>query len=281
MPGGVDQNYEQHHQHGQPENQKPEAPRPGFERRWRGLHVETLPDFAQRGPGPGPADQHDGRPAQDVGAHEYRGGRLGHRSRGGGPGFGMFLHRVGFAGEERLIDEAIPGLEQPAVGGHQGAGREEHDVAGHQIPGGDLPGHPAPLDRHPDCHGLPEPVCGFAGPVFLDRVEGDAQQGHHDHDHRTGDIAGGGRNGARGDQQQDQRVLEPGDEEAEETVPAGLVENVRPDGREPGRGFRLGEAVGPAAQPPGQIGQRFAPERGRLVGGHAGSPMVGRGRPAP
>ena len=50
----------------------------------------------------------------------------------------LLLDRIGFAGQQRLVDEEVARLEQAAVGGDEVAGREQHDVARDELARGDV-----------------------------------------------------------------------------------------------------------------------------------------------
>lgn len=122
--------------------------------------------------------EHDGlRGARDqVGAHEHAVAGLQRRSRRYGcrdP-----RDRIALSGERSVVDGGFLGLDQPAVGRHRVPGLEDHHIAGHQFPRGQL----APLAvaqhatgaRHHRLQGLGR---AFGG-VLLRETDAGVQQHH-------------------------------------------------------------------------------------------------------
>ena len=121
--------------------------------------------------------------------------------------------RKGLAGEHRLVDVKVAGLQQDAVGGHQAAGREQHDVAGHHLFGGDLL-RPAVaqhggLDRHLGAQLLG----GVVGAVLLEKAEQRAAQDDGQDDQRIHPVLRHSRHTGGKDQDEDNGALELVEEE--------------------------------------------------------------------
>ena len=124
-------------------------------------------------------------------------------------GHGALFNRIGLAGQQTLVDEEIPGLNDPAVGRHQVSGGKHDDVAGNELIGanGDLPSIAQGLlfQRHRDL----ELIGGLFGPVLLHAVEQNTEQHHGRNDHQAGNIAGKRGDYGRSEQNQHQRIAEP------------------------------------------------------------------------
>ena len=102
-------------------------------------------------------------------------------------GLRVLLERHCLAGQRRLVDEEIVRRDQPHIRRDHVAGRQQHDIAGHQL-----------LDRHfvvlfccaryLPAHGRSDPhhpsqrIGSLVRTMLLDETQRDAQS-HHDRDH--------------------------------------------------------------------------------------------------
>ena len=173
---------------------------------------------------------------------------------------GTLLDRIGFAGEQRLVDGEVARLDEAAVGGHQVAGIEHDDIAGDER-----------LDRHlsdrPVAHhvGLDRDRAGqrlhrVLGLALLNEIEDDAQEHDRGDDGEAGEVAGQSRQAAREEEKQNERIGEA----AHELPPCRRA----PDGngavrailREPRLGLGRGETGLRRPQPLHHLGKRLAPE---------------------
>ena len=112
---------------------------------------------------------------------------------GVGHGRGPLLDRHRLAGQRGLVDRQVRRHHQAAVGRDPVAGLEQHDVAGHELVGGDLDDpvvapHPDPAHQH-----LLQGVEGVGGLGLLDVAEHGVDQQHHADDDRVLHVAEGPR----------------------------------------------------------------------------------------
>ena len=215
----VDEQREQHQQQGQPHDEHAKVARAGLERRRRRLQRQTGCDLAQCGRVAAAPDQHPGRTTDHRTAHEHR--ILGvqfpawrtrcrccwRRQRGG-----VFLDRVGLAGQLCLVDEEVVGLQHPGIGGHQVAGTQQHHVARNQLGHRELARRSVAQHGRGQRHFQRQPLGALPGTVLLHEIQRHA----HEHDQRDDDGAGAipGQCGQRagGQQHQHQRVAQMGQE---------------------------------------------------------------------
>ena len=213
-------------------------------------------------------------------------------------GLRVLLERHRLAGQRRLVDEEILRRDQPHVRRDHVAGRQQHDVAGHEL-----------LDRHFDMilrcarylatHGRGDqhhPLQRFSSLVrtmFLDETQRDAQA-HHDRDH-DGDplIAQEVGRGRERQQQQVQRVDRPADQLADDRMARRLRDLVGTDRAQPRLDLPGREALRGSVNPLQRFVRRQAsdltegiPARGQAFGcgrrsvpdpgkdGHEGGPAV-------
>ena len=95
----------------------------------------------------------------------------------------MFGHRQRLAGERGFVHMQIPHLEEPQVGGHAVTGLEQHDIARHQILGGNpqlasVAPHGRLRGHHPA-----ERLDGFLRLGLLEKSDHRVDQ-HHAENHR-------------------------------------------------------------------------------------------------
>ena len=168
---------------------------------------------------------HEGADATDLGVrrggHDHPGG-LAVRDHGARVGHAVALRDDGvlagrravlvdghrLAGQGRLVDLQVAALEQPQVGRHLVARREQDDVARHQFGCGDLMAFARPQDdrvaRQHRRHGLQRAL----GLAFLD-VADDRVDDHHAKDDRRVDVMAEQQgHDPRGQQDVDEQVVE-------------------------------------------------------------------------
>ena len=95
----------------------------------------------------------------------------------------LLLHRHRLAGERRLLDLEVDGLDEPGVGGDPVARVSRIDVAGHQLARRDLVLLAVAQDGRGGGGHLPQRLHAPLGAVLLD----EAQQRREQHDHGDGD----------------------------------------------------------------------------------------------
>jgi hypothetical protein len=108
---------------------------------------------ADLGGHPGRRDNELARAAGDVGVHVNHFGPVAERRAGARHGLGALGDGQALSGQRGLVDLQRGRLQQPPVRGHDIARLDRDDVAGNQLPGGDLrqlavPPHPALDDHH-------------------------------------------------------------------------------------------------------------------------------------
>ncbi len=133
-------------------------------------------------------------------------------------------------------------LEQSPVCGDKAAAGERYDVAGHDLRHRHVPQCTIAQHAGADLDRLPQSLCSAPGAVFLDEVEGNAQQYHDDDDDEARDFAAQRGDEARRDQDQNHRIAEA----AEKRYPSGargpVEERVHAIALEPPARFGLGKA---------------------------------------
>ncbi len=151
------------------------------------------------------------------------------------------------------------GEQHARIGRHAVAGFEQHDVAGHQFAGVDLPDRTIPAHARAGRQHVLERRQRVLGAVLLDEAERGVEQDDDEDDDGVADIADDAREHRRAEQDQDQQALE-------------LVEELEP--RRPRR--LLGEPVGAVAgEPRPGLGGREPP---RQAAAEFGERRLGRQR---
>ena len=156
----------------------------------------------------------------------------------------VLFGRVGLAGEERFIDIEIARFDQPAIGGHEIAGREKNDVAGHDLRRGNVDRLSIAKRFGGKRDLLAQPLGGVLGLALLRHVENYGHQHNGGDDDEARNVPGERRYGRREEQNQDQRIAEPLDKVGQQAPAAGRVDPVRPNRLEDGGGVGRAEAVG-------------------------------------
>ena len=96
---------------------------------------------------------------------------------------GRLADRQALAGERRLLDLQGRGQDDPSVGGDPVAGLDQHDVAGHQLPGVDLDRLAVPTHPRDGLHHLRQRLDALLGLRLLaqpDHGVEDGEAGQHD-----------------------------------------------------------------------------------------------------
>ena len=171
---------EQHEEDGQPQHQESELADAALERIAWPLHGQSVGKAAKLGGATGADDEAGGHAADHRGAHAQEVRRLPRLLDRSGEIDRVLLGRVGFAGEQGLVDEQIARGKQPAIAWHDVAGPELDHVARHQPVDGDL--HDLAVAEHLglEPHRPAQGVDRVLGPRLLDHVEHDAQQDDDD-----------------------------------------------------------------------------------------------------
>src|SRR5439155_21816198 len=112
--------------------------------------------------------------------------------------------------QQRLIDEAVPGLDDATIRGNQTAGLEQDDIAGDDLVTGDFYGPAISHHRGSQRDGLLESFGRLPGAVFLHEVQRDAEHDHDGDDDETRDISGKSGDGRSRKQKKDRWVTEQG-----------------------------------------------------------------------
>ena len=151
-----------------------------------GQHVGDVPDLgahARR------RDQDLAVAAGDVGVHERHVDAVADRHVGPRDGLGALLDRDALAGQGAFLDLQRRRDDHPAVGRHPVAGIDQHDVAGHDLVGGDL-GDVAVAPHLGDrLHHRAERRRGGLGLAFLVVAQPRVEQGQHGQSDRGAALA--------------------------------------------------------------------------------------------
>lgn len=234
----IDQEDERHHDEHEADEQQAHPGDAPVERRGRTVADDGPGDRTQVGVAARPEDDGRGRSADDVRPHVADVVQFDHASPDilPAPGVGSLLDRLRLAGQRRLADEEVLGLDDPHVGRDHVPGGERDDVARHELLDRELLDlAPRTLHRAGVLHHLPERLARPAGPPVLAEADDDAQQDHrrNDQDRRPLLLLGGGRpdvEDIRDDDQQgqnpDERVDERPDEHRHGVLPPFVLDLV-------------------------------------------------------
>ena len=144
--------------------------------------------------------------AGDVGVHEGHVDAVAQRHVGSDDGLGVLLDGHALAGQRAFLDLQRRRHDHPAVGRHAVAGIDQHDVAGHDLVGGDLD-HVAVAPHLGDrLHHLAEGRCGGLGFAFLVIPQPRVEEGQQDQPH-AGAVLGDEQADDRCDHQHDLHVV--------------------------------------------------------------------------
>jgi hypothetical protein len=142
------------------------------------------------GPVPGVDDHGRRGAALHVGAQEAEVGKFQRILNVGRRRGGFLLHRQGFAGEGRLIQEQVFGGKHPHVSRHHIAGGQPDDIAGHQHLERDF----FFLAVSHQCRRVADHRLELLGRVIgthlLEETQHHAQNHHHENDHRRPQVTG-------------------------------------------------------------------------------------------
>ncbi len=109
-----------------------------------------------------------------------RGNALSPGDAGGGRR-SLLLGWISLAGEQGFIDVKIAGFDQPGIGGHQIARREQNDIAGYDLRRRDVDRLSVAQRLGGKRNLLAQPLSGVLGLALLRHVE------DHGHEHDDGD----------------------------------------------------------------------------------------------
>ena len=219
--------HEQDEQDGDPDHQYAEAADAERECRRRRLLTQYVGDGAEARRPPDGNDQCPRRAADDGAAHEDAVRRLcsGLRRRRAAC---VLLDRVGFARQQSLVDVEVAGLEEPAVGWHEITGREQDDVAGHQLGGWQFLVATVPQDPDGERNALAQRFRRRLGAVLLHEVDENGEDDDRRDHQEAGTILHQRRN-RRGEQQdQDERIGEATEQVENQAPMLRLLQEVRP-----------------------------------------------------
>jgi hypothetical protein len=111
-----------------------------------------------------------------------------------------------------LLDVEVASLEQASVGRHQVPGDQADDVAGHELPPGNLDPGPVPEDRSGRGQRLAQPFDGPLRTVRLEEIDRDPNKHDRHNDGSVEDLTEERRYQARDQKNEDERVSEQGQE---------------------------------------------------------------------
>ena len=192
-----------HHHLGQHAAELPDA---ALEIGFRGAQGQLLGDLAEFRPHPGFADEDAGAAAADVGAHEHAVRPLGQAGAfGDRPGF--LLHRKSLAGQNRLVDEEIIGLDHDPVGRDEAPRREQHDIPRHDLFGQDDSRFPVAQKVDSQSHPAAQLLDRVAGPILLDKAQHGAGDDDGEDDAGVDPFPGHQRDDGRKNQDEDERAF--------------------------------------------------------------------------
>ena len=156
----------------------------------------------------------------------------------------------GFAGQGGLADEEVLGLQHAGVGRDDVAGGQDDDVAGNDVPHGDLPLPAVAQDVDRRLDQLLQLLGRFVRTALLEIGQEDAEEDHSAHDQRGLEIAH--EEGDRGDDQKldDQRIFEALEEVGQNGVSFPTGQGVGTGRLEAGGGFVPGQAFAAAGGQP-------------------------------
>ena len=223
----------------------PHLPR---ERGLQGLHLgDHAVDAAELGIGAGGDDHAGAAPGGDQRAG------VGHAEavadagvRGDRVGVLVRWHRL--AGQRRLLDAQVDGLDQAQVGRYAVARAQAHDVARHQVVGLDL----GPLTVAPGMGMHREHLADagerLLGLALLDEADDGVDDHHAEDDAGVDPVAEGGGDRRGAEQHVDEHVVEVLEEALQQPVPGRLGQAVGADLGEAARGLVRGQARRAAVQ---------------------------------
>ena len=186
----VDQKDQRHHHGDETDHQPGELVDAQIEAGQLALPDDTGGQRSKVGPVPG-VDDHGGRgSALHVGAQEAEVGQIERILNVGRRRGGFLLHRQGFAGEGRLIQEQVFGGKHPNIRRHHIAGGQPDDIARHQ----QLERYFLFLAVSHSCrlvadHGL-ELLGRVISPQLLEETQHHAQNHHYENNHRRPQVTG-------------------------------------------------------------------------------------------
>ena len=177
----------------------------------------------------------------------------------------MLFNRIGFAGQQCLIDEKITCIQKSSVCRHQIARTQFHHIARHELGHEDRDLLPAADGAGAQSYLRLQGVHSVLGAHLLNEVHDHAEHyNRHDND-EAGGIPGGGRQSAGEQQDDDQRIAEENEEALPGRAPLRRGSVIRTVNRKASSSLISREAGGAAAKRLGQRGRGLVPKR---RGGH-------------
>ena len=267
-----------------------EEPQPALEVGLGRASSEAGRDRPELGLGAGARDECAGGAAHDVRALEDGVGAGGEWCVGGDVAE-FLLDRVALAGQRRLVDEEVVGVQQAGVGGDGVAGDQDEHVAGDELVGRDLDLGDVAQRGGARLDDGEQGRDGVARAVLLPESEQRAAEDDGEHDRGVGRLAEEEWERHREEEEQEERVAELVQEEAPGALAPAVTGGVGAVGGEPARGFGGGEAGGGGGEggeeggggggPEGEGGLGGGGGHGGRLGGGRGWGEGGRGQPAP
>jgi hypothetical protein len=203
----VDQKHGRHHDGDETDHQPREASDAPIEGGRRLLCGDAFGELTEVRVPAGACDHADAVPADHVVAHEAEIGQLERAAHGLVRGVRELLGRHRFAGEHRLVDEQILGLDEAQVRGNHVASGNAHDVARHDLLHGNLgESFAAPAHARRGLHQRPQPRRGSARAMLLDEGRQRREDDHDGDDDRGARVAEQVRHCGERDEQGVERV---------------------------------------------------------------------------
>ena len=205
----VRQQHGKNEQQRDPHNEVAEIADANPKRRQRRFLVERTRDPAKLRAAPGTEDHSFGRAADNRTAHKQAGRRNGTVVLAYRGVFGALFHRIGFACEQRFIDEDVFCFDEPAVRRYQIPRCELNDIARNDAGHRNIARLAIPQDTHAQHHLLPEFFGGTLGAIFLHEIQNDGEENHGRDNGEARRIAGHRRKRGGRQQHEHQRVAKP------------------------------------------------------------------------
>ena len=157
-------------------------------------------------------------------------------------GIDLLLDRIWLARQQGLVDLRAVDRERDAIGRHQIAGGEQHDVAGHDVGDWQFDRLAVAQDLGTERDRPLERVRGRFGAMFLHHVEASRQDDDEDNDRKARDIACRTGNRGGGKQDRDQRIGEAAEKIEQQVAPPLGRDFVRTIAVEPRCGLSSAQA---------------------------------------
>ena len=281
--GEIDhEDHDQEHRRRADEHES-EAVQPLLEAGPRGRVSQSLRDAPELGLRAGVDHEGLGGAADDVSAREEAVRAQGER-RLLGDDAAFLLDRIRLAGQHGLVDEQVLRLEDESIAGHEIPGVEHDEVARNDFLEGDGDDPTLAPHFHLGAHEPSQRLDRVGCAVLPPETEQPAEQDDREDDPRVDRVTQEECEQAREGEDQDDRVLELPDEQAQRPFPSASFEPVAADTLEPRSSFLGAEPVRAAGErtqhiPGGPIpvGRRRVPVgRGGILKHHRGDQPLRR-----